>query len=479
MDRRTFLKNATCGAMGSTTLLSSLSSLGALNGLVKPSGDYKALVCILLAGGVDSFNVLVPTGTSGGDTGFADYLSARTDLAFPNTSQLLPLTNTSVSSFRHLAGSYQAFGLHPGMPGVRELYEEGNLTFLANIGTLVEPIANRSEFESGQKKVPLGIYSHSDQIMQWQTSVPQSREAVGLGGRIADLLNAQNANTEISMNISLAGKNIFQRGNSITEYAIGNNVDPSNVGLRSFPSWWNNAGLLQQIRLGAVDSLVSQNYANVLQQTYSTTAKKSLAAFDVFRSALMRTTPLQTTFPATSLAQNLAAIAQVMSVRQYLGAKRQIFFVQYGGWDMHDDLLNGLNQRLPVVSAALHSFFRATQELGIANQVTTFTISDFARTITSNGQGSDHGWGGNSMVMGGAVQGKQVLGAYPRLIIQNSNPFNVSFRGNFIPAVSTDELYAELALWYGVSPGDLPYILPNLGNFYTYSPTKRPIGFMS
>lgn len=478
MNRRSFIKNAACSAMGSTTLLSSLSSLGAINGLVNSQGDYKAMVCILLAGGLDSFNMLIPTGASGGDTGFSDYLTARTDLAFTSPNDLLSLPNTQISSFRHLTGSYQSFGLHPGMPGIQEIYQEGKLAFLANVGTLVEPLANKSEFESGLKKVPLGIYSHSDQIMQWQTSVPQSRDAVGLGGRIADLLNAQNANAGVSMNISLAGKNVFQRGNTITEYAISNNVDPNNVGLRSFPSWWNNSGLLQQIRQSALDSLVSQEYANILQKTYNTTAKSSFDAFDIFRNALMRQTPILTTFPTTNLAQSLLAIAKVMSVREYLGARRQIFFVQYGGWDMHDDLLNGLNQRLPVVSSALHSFYRATKELGIQDQVTTFTISDFARTITSNGQGSDHAWGGNSMIMGGAVRGGRVVGAYPRLAINNTNPFNVSFRGNFIPAVSTDEMYAELALWYGVSPTDLPYILPNIGNFYSYSPTQRPVGFM-
>lgn len=465
--------------MGSTTLLSSLASLGAINGLVNPQGDYKAMVCILLSGGVDSYNMLIPTGTSGGDTGFADYQTARTDLAFTSPSQVLSLPNAQISSFRHLVGSYQSFGLHPGMPGVQEIYQEGKLAFLANVGTLVEPIANQAEFHGGQKKIPLGIYSHSDQIMQWQTSVPQSRDAVGLGGRIADLLNAQNSNVEVSMNISLSGKNVFQRGNTIAEYAISNNVDPSNVGLRSFPSWWNNAGLLQQIRQSSLDSLVSQQYANILQKTYTTTAKKSLGAFDVFRSALMRQLPIQTTFATSNLAQSLLAIAKVISVREFLGARRQIFFVQYGGWDMHDDLLNGLNQRLPVVSSALNSFYRATQELGIQDQVTTYTISDFARTITSNGQGSDHAWGGNSIIMGGAVQGGRVVGAYPRLAINNSNPFNVSFRGNFIPAVSTDEMYAELALWYGVAPGDLAYILPNLGNFYQYSPTQRPVGFMA
>ena len=188
---------------------------------------------------------------------------------------------------------------------------------------------------------------------------------------------------------------------------------------------------------------------------------------------------MNVTFDNNNLSKDLQAVAKVMSVSKEMGAKRQIFFVNYGGWDMHDNLLGGLNTRLEVVSKALSNFYQATVNLGIANKVTTFTISDFARTITSNGLGSDHGWGGNTMVMGGAVNGGKIFGRYPRMDVGNSNQQNVSFRGNFIPAVSTDEMYAELALWYGVSPYDLCYVLPNLSNFYSYNPNNYPIGFMN
>ncbi|MCP9755256.1 DUF1501 domain-containing protein [Lacihabitans sp. CCS-44] len=486
MNRRNFIKNMGCGAMGSTTLLSSLTSLGALNGLTTfnknaPGEDYKAIVCILFSGGIDSFNMLMPTGTTvNGDNGFSEYLALRTDLAVAQTpASFLALNNPQCSSFRGQTCAYTAFGVHPQMGGVRDLFNAGKLSFTSNIGTLIEPILTPNEYRNSLKKIPLGIYSHSDQIMQWQTSVPQSRDALGVGGRMADLLNANNANNGISMNISLAGKNIFQRGQSVSEYSISDNVDPNNVGLQSFPSWWGNQGLLQEMRTNAIDSLVGQTYSNLLQKTYSATAKESMASFELFKEALKRVPTITTPFPNTSLASDLAAITKVMSVRQQLGTKRQIFFVNYGGWDMHDGLLGGLNSKLPVVSQAMKAFYDSTVELGISENVTTFTISDFARTLTSNGNGSDHAWGGNNMIMGGAVNGGRIFGAYPKMDLSNLNSRNISYRGNFIPTVSTDEMYAELALWYGVSPSDLCYVLPNLGNFYSYSANNYPIGFMN
>lgn len=468
--------------MGSTTLLSTLAHLTSLNGaLGKQPGsaayptDYKALVCILLSGGVDSYNMLIPMGvTAGGDNGFNEYQAIRSDLAVLNP---IALANPQCAGFRGMPCNYGAYGVHPQMTGVRDLFNSGKLAFISNVGTLVEPILNKAQFDSGLKKVPLGLYSHSDQITQWQTSVPQSREALGFGGRMADLLNAANANQEVSMNISLAGKNSFQRGQDISEYAISNNVQPNNVGFEALPSWWGNSGYLTDLRNSTMDSLVSQTYFNLMQKTHSSTTKTATAAFAVFKEALDKVPTISTAFPTSRLATDLLAIAKIISVRNHLGAKRQIFFVNYGGWDMHDDLLTGLNSRLPVVSQAMKAFYDATVELGVADKVTSFTISDFARTITSNGKGSDHAWGANQIVMGGAVNGGKIAGVYPKMDI--NEPMNVSFRGNYIPAVSTDEFYAELALWYGVSPSDLCYVLPNIGNFYSYSLGNYPLGFMN
>jgi uncharacterized protein (DUF1501 family) len=492
MNRRDFIKSSSCAAMGSTTLLNTLANLKMMNGAVNQSaygpnsfGDYKALVCILLSGGIDSYNVLIPRGTTvGGDNGHAEYVALRTDLAIQSATNVRQLNYidpnyaNTWTGFRGINTAYKSFGVHTNMPEVQSLFNSGKLAFMANIGTLVQPILNRTEYSSGLKKIPLGLYSHSDQQTQWQSSVPQSRDALGFGGRVADLLNASNANQAVSMNISLAGRNTFQRGADITEYAISRDLSANNVGFESLPSWWGNSGLLNQLRDEAIDNMVAKTYANLLQKTYSTTTQKTIAAFDIFKDALTKVPTFTTTVPNTDLARDLAAAARMMSVRNFVGVKRQIFFIEYGGWDMHDNLVNGMNGRLPTVDGALKAFYDMTVELGIADKVTTFTISDFARTATSNGLGSDHAWGGNSMVMGGAVRGGRIFGAFPKMSVANSNPANVSFRGNFIPAISTDELYAELALWYGVSPSDLCYALPNLGNFYSYSAGNYPIGVM-
>ena len=485
MNRRDFIQKSGCAAMGATTLLSTLANLGSLNGAMAAPGkatdltDYKALVCILFSGGMDSYNMLVPSGTTvGGDNGFNEYKAVRTDLAFANSSNLLSLTNPQCSSFRGIPCAYNSFGVHPQMSGVRNLFNSGKLAFMGNIGTLVEPLANRTEYNNALKRKPTGLYSHSDQQMQWQTSVPQTRDALGVGGRMADLLNAANANPNISMNVSLAGKNVFQRGQNIGEYSIRNNMNSDNVGIETLPSWWGNSGLITTLRNTAIDSLVSQSYSNLLQKTYSSNIKSTMQTFEVFKEALKRVPTFSTTFPNSKLSNDLSAVAKVMSVRNFLGAKRQIFFIDFGGWDMHSDLVTGLNERLLYVSEAMKAFYDATVEMGIADKVTTFTISDFARTITSNGLGSDHAWGGNTMVMGGAVNGGKIYGAFPKMDVINYNR-NVSFRGNYIPSISTDEMYGELALWYGVSPFDLCYVLPNLSNFYSYSPSNYPVGFMN
>ncbi|MEL6123633.1 MAG: DUF1501 domain-containing protein, partial [Bacteroidota bacterium] len=482
MKRRKFIRNVGCGAMGSATLINSLVQLGAINGAtgsnsdLESADDYKALVCILLSGGIDSYNVLMPYDNSpGGDGGYGEYVDLRTDLSLAH-SDILPLTAANITGHGSFASPYGSFAVHPGMSEVKQLFETNKLAFISNIGTLVEPLANKADYQNDMKKKPLGIYSHNDQRMQWMTSVPQSRDALGVGGRMADLLHAQNDFQAVSMNISLDGKNRFQTGQNVVEYAISNNLSADNVGFDPIRSY-GNAGVLSEIRNTAISDMVTHTYQNLLQQTIGGLTTDAIQSFELFKEALAKAPSLSSSFSDTNISQDLAAIAKVMSIRNELGAKRQIFFLDMGGWDMHDNLLSEQAERLPQVSRAMKEFYDATFDLGIADQVTTFTISDFARTTTSNGQGSDHAWGGNHMVMGGAVKGRSIYGSYARLNL-DENPLNVSNRGNFIPAVSTDEFYAELALWYGISPSDLCYVLPNLGNFYSYSAGNYPIGFM-
>jgi uncharacterized protein (DUF1501 family) len=481
ISRRKFLGEASCAALGSTAFLSSVLNMGMINTLaarphiIQNPNDYKAMVCILLAGGADTFNVLVPTEASEYQT----YQDTRGSLALDyNSGDLIDINNDPNHPGR-------SFAIHSGMNRVRDLYNQGQLSFVSNIGTLIEPISDYNEYQSGLKKLPLGLYSHSDQIMQWQTSIPQSRSAVGFGGRVADILHDMNTNPNISMNISLDGKNRFQAGNEYNEYSIKNNTDENNIGYDGFPSWWSNSGYANDLKNAAIDNMAEQQYSNIFQQTIGSLNKQTSESIEVFKNAFGNVVPLNTNFSNTGLSQDLKKMAEVISVRSFLGANRQIFFTTFGGWDHHDNVIGNQNNMLPILSNALAEFNDALNEIGMADDVITFTISDFGRTLTSNGNGSDHAWGGNQIIMGNAINGGRIYGNYPSLAL-TGNDLNIDGRGRFIPTTSVDEFYAELALWYGASPNDLDYILPNLCNFYSTggcpapTPTNyAPIGMFS
>jgi len=473
ISRRKFLGEASCAALGSTTFLSSVLNLGMINTasarphIIGSNNDYKAMVCILLAGGADTFNFLVPTETSE----YQDYLDTRSSLALDLYGTPPEIIDLNYSN----AG--RTFGVHSAMSGIKSMFDNGDLSFLSNIGTLIEPITDANDYWNGNKQTPLGLYSHSDQIMQWQTSVPQSRSAVGVGGRMADMIHAMNTIPEISMNISLAGKNRFQAGNTITEYSVDNSTTEQNIGFDRFPSWWSNSGFLNATRDSAINSMVNQSYANIFQETFGSIGQSTMESNEILKVALANVTPLTTSFSSSSLSQDLKKIAEIMSVRSHLGVSRQIFFTTFGGWDHHDNVLGNLNLMLPVLDNALTEFNDAMTELGLHDNVVSFTISDFARTLTSNGNGSDHAWGGNQIIMGGPINGSQIYGDYPTMNL--NGPLNVSDRGRFVPKISIDEFYAEIALWFGVSPNDLDYILPNLCNFYSPGcPANPPSNYM-
>ena len=461
MNRRKFLGTASCLAVGSTTFFSTLFNLGMANAaagrtakIEGMNSNYKALVCILLAGGNDSFNMLVPTGNAA----YADYAATRSNQA---------LAQNSLLQLNPLAGNAPSLGIHPAMPEVQQMFNSGRLAFISNIGTLVEP-TTLTQFNNGSANLPLGLFSHADQIQQWQTSVPQSRSAYGWGGRMSDILQSMNNNQNISMNISLSGRNVFQSGNQTAEYTIRPEGNGS-IGIDGY----NGPDMLDQIRTTAIDNLLEQQYTDVFEQTYAGVVKNAQDAHEQFSTAIGGVN-LSTTFSPSYLSQSLNMVAKTIAARNTLDVCRQTFFITFGGWDHHDELLNNQNAMLGVVSKALSEFNAAMEELGMANDVTTFTISDFARTLTSNGNGTDHGWGGNVMVMGGQVNGGQIYGEYPTLALNSSLDVG---NGVLIPTLSTDEYFAELAQWFGVTNSDLQNIFPNLINFYTPNPNP-PIGFM-
>jgi len=405
ISRRKFIGQS-CAAMGGATMLSSIASLGVINTLaarphiIGNTGDYKAMVCVLLAGGADSYNMLIPTESSE----YADYVATRGPLALDKDADPAQVLDLNYSD------NGRTFGVHSAMPGIQQMFNNNDLSFVSNVGSLVEPIINKAEYDAEIKKRPLGLYSHSDQSMQWQTSVADTRSAVGFAGRIADILNDMNTIPEISMNISLSGKNRFQSGTSGSEYSISNSTTDLNIGLDGFSSWWSNSGYLNLSKNNAIDSLAEQQYINAFEKTIGAQTKATSESNEIFKVAFQKLIPITTPFSD--------------------------------------------------------------------NDVVTFTISDFARTLTTNGSGSDHAWGGNCMIMGGPVDGGKVKGDYPSLSL--ANELNLSDRGRLLPTTSVDEFYAELALWFGASPNDLEYVLPNLCNFYSTSgcPSPLPGGYM-
>lgn len=463
ISRRKFIGRTSCAAVGYTTLFSSLLNLKAFeaaavgNSSLLPVNGYKALVCLMLGGGNDSYNMLIPTGA-----GYSDYAITRSNLAIP-VGDLLPIAPGNTGGVN--------YGIHPSMPELKSLFDNGNASFVANVGTLVQP-TTRDEYYSGIHPLPLGLYSHSDQAQQWQTGRPQERTATGWGGRISDLVQSMNSNQNISMNISLSGTNVYQRGQSSIEYVISPN---GVVGIDGYENDW----IFNQMRSQAIDNMLDATYADLYKSTYVNTIKQSKDAGIEFQTAIDGIADFNHQFADNSLSDSFKMIAKTIAARDTLGFQRQIFFVNYDGWDHHDEVLENQAGMLAEVSRALGDFYAALAEINATDCVTTFTISDFARTLTSNGNGTDHAWGGNALVMGGAnVNGGNIYGSYPSLALGAGNPLDLS-DGVLIPTTSADTYMAELALWFGVSPSEVDDILPNLNNFYDTASANYPLGFLN
>jgi uncharacterized protein (DUF1501 family) len=453
LTRRRFIGNA-CAAVGATGLLSALAQLRVIGAMAAdataPSSPYKALVCVFLYGGSDSNNVIIPIDTSG----YASYSSQRTALAIPKAS-VLPISPAKY-------GDGRSYGLHPSLPEIQALFGQGKAAFLANTGTLAYP-TTLQQYTSGTVKLPPQLFSHADQQMQWQSSLPDQPFDSGWGGRLADIVNAMNANSTISMSMSVAGQNSFQVGRTVAEYTIGSSGAVAISGA--------TGGSINPVRYSTELGLLSLREQNLFQAAFAGTANTAINDASLLTSILSGAAPLQTTFPNTSLGNQLLLIARLISAAPSLGLNRQIFFASLGGFDTHTVELNTQGPLLTQVSQAISAFYNATVELNVANQVTLFTGSDFSRTYNTNGDGADHGWGSHHMIVGGAVNGGDIYGTMPSQVIGGPDDTG---RGRWIPSTSVDQYAATLATWFGVSATSLPTVVPNIGRFATAN-----LGFMA
>lgn len=464
MKRRSFIQNS-CKALGYTTLYSTLFNLKAIgaaaaaNSAVGDCDEYKALICFTMNGGNDSFNMLVPYS---GDP-YTEYAATRGDLAMP-TSDLIPITS-EIALDRELS-------VHEALGGMKNIYDSGDCAFIANIGSSVQPIANIDEYYDPNFIKPLGLYSHSDQQKHWQTGTPTQRTGTGWGGKIAEMIDTANCNNTISVNVSLSGTNVFQAGNNSFSYVIS----PYNgsIGIRNY----GGGGTFNNLRDAAMDNMLDHNYQDAFKNAYVDEVKNANDTHILFSSSVDSVT-LSNTFGESRLEKSFEMIAK--TIRAANGAtplnnmKRQIFYVDLGGFDVHDEVLNTQNELYTEINAALTTFHQEMIDAGLNDNVTTFSMSEFGRTLTSNGQGSDHGWGGNVFLMGGKVNGSSVYGTYPDLATGTSIDLG---GGVYIPSTSADEYFAELALWFGVPKTELPILFPNIGNFYDIYSPESPLGLM-
>lgn len=473
LNRRAFLGQASCAAIGSVSVLSTLWNLrlagASASDSLAPGTDAKSLICVFLLGGNDSFNMLVPRGD-----GYLDYQVSRSNLAIPE-QDLLPLD---------LAAPHQGlqFGLHPSCVEMQELFNglgqdssQRRLSFISNIGTLIHPM-NVSDYLAERFPVPKSLFSHIDQTDQWQTALPQgSKQYVGWAGRAADVLHSAYNSGKVSMSISLSGNNLLLAGTNVHQFVITEDgslslTGPDTPSDPTNPLWIKNRSLR---------NIVEQRYAHLMQESFAQISRDSLQSQANFQTLYdnFNDTSIQSLFPSDNpLATKLRSVVKTIAIRKGLGLRRQTFFVGYAGWDHHYELLSTQQGMLRQLSQALWGLQNALEKLGLAQDVVTFTASDFGRTLRSNGRGTDHAWGGNTMVMGAPVQGGQIFGKYPSL--QIGGPDDIGLGGRMLPTTSVDVYFCELMRWLGVSASNMSYVLPNIRNFFDPNSASAPLGFL-
>jgi uncharacterized protein (DUF1501 family) len=368
----------------------------------------------------------------------------RGDLALAQNT-LLPLTPAP------------NFALHPSLPDIQTLFNSNNAAIVANVGTLVQPLT-RAQYQAGQT-APTNLFSHPDQQLEWQNAAQSAATPTGWAGRMADVLGTSyNSGAAIPMITSVAGDTLFCNGNSTTPVS----VSPGNLGDASCSEGSEcNARQLSAQALLTLDTGIS------LVQADDSITSNAYAYAKTLADAVQSITPLKTVFPANNgLAAQLQQVAQIIQVRSALNVQRQIFFAGIGNFDTHAGQLGLQSSLLAGISPALAAFYNATVELGVASEVTTFTMSDFSRTFQPNSNnGSDHAWGAHHIVIGGAVKGGQIYGTYPTLAL--GGPDDSGSNGRWVPTTASSQYAATLAQWFGVSVGELPAVLPSIGNFST------------
>src|SRR4051794_23476226 len=427
----------------------SFRRLGLMQALAQGTSDYQALVCVFLFGGNDGMNMLVPYDTAA----YQQYATQRANLALPQAS-LLPVAAASAAA---------NFGFHPSLTNLQTLYNQKHLAVMTNAGVLVAPIT-RAQYLARSAPLPMNLFSHSDQQTEMQTGLGTSA-ATGWAGRIADKLKPLNGTAQYPAVVSVSGSSIYCNGQQTSPAIV---IPGSNGAFAGFAG----TDAVTQARLTSMQQLLTFDSGLTLVQSASAVTQKTFQYSALLNSAQAGVQALATTFPNTSIGNQLAQVARIIQVRGALGLKRQVFFVSLGGFDTHSDQFTAQTNLFGQLNTALQRFYDATVEMTVQSQVTTFTLSDFGRTYQpGSGGGSDHGWGNHHVVMGGAVLGGDIYGRMPTFAF--AGPDDAGNNGRWIPTTSIDQYGATVASWFGVADTDMNVVFPNLPNF-----TVKKLGFL-
>ena len=439
-----------------TPLAISLAGVAALSASQAQAADtsgYKALVCLFLAGGSDMHNWLVPVDT----TGYADYSNARRELAWP-INRLLPISASGQAAGR-------SFAMPTELQPLQQLYQAGRAAVVANVGTLTRPLS-KAEFLAGVG-APAKLFSHNDQQSTWQSLSPEGASS-GWGGRMGDVLMAANQQPVFTA-VSASGNAVFLSGSAVTQYQVGLDGPVSARGVDA--GWVHNSSMAGSV----LKRTLAATGDTQLQAEYTRVMQRGMAADAVIKSALAATsTPAipttginlgngsATTLDKDNLARQLRMVARMIGAGQTLGMRRQVFMVSMGGFDTHANQMRDQPSLMARTALSVDYFMQAMASMGLLNNVLLFTASDFGRTLSSNGAGSDHGWGSHHFVAGGAVNGRNLYGTMPSTALGTADDMG---SGRLLPSTSVTQMAARLAGWMGVSATEMPYVLPNVGNF--------------
>lgn len=452
-SRRAFLQTtATLGIAGAASpFVTTLAAIGEAAAAV--STDYKAIVCVFMYGGNDQDNTVTPYDQASYDI----YARIRPALAY----QRAALDATVLTPTTPLAGGRQ-YALAPAMAPLLPVFDAGKMAVILNVGTLIQP-TTKAQYKARSVPLPPQLGSHNDQQSYWQSSSPEGAVS-GWGGRIGDLMQSSNG-TSLLTCINASGNAAFLAGKTAFSYSVSTKGP---IPLLADTSLYGSAA-----GSSALKALMSGSRANIFENEHAKISKRSLDTGAQLSSSLAAAPAFTTVYPTeNSLADQLKVVARMISVSSALGAKRQVFFVSMGGFDLHDSLAVQQPILLDRVARAMRAFYDHTVELGVADKVTTFTGSDFGRSTVPNNDGTDHGWGGMHFVMGGAVKGKQFYGTAPEVALNGPNDAG---QGSLLPGIAVDQYASTLATWFGVSNGDMSTVLPNIGN---YNPSSWNLGFV-